>query len=74
MLTRRLKDLAAIVLIGDGVVGAVAPRRHSLLWRSGPAGYRALIGWFAQRPVLTRVLAVAEAAAGLWFALRQYEE
>lgn len=72
MIGRRLRDLAAILLVGDGVVGAVAPRGHSLLWRGGPPGYRSLVEWFAERPRVTRLLAAVE--AGLWLALRQYRK
>lgn len=71
-IARRLKELTAILLIGDGVVGFAAPRRHSLLWRFGPEGYTETVAWFAERPGLVRVLAAAEVAGGLWLALRQY--
>lgn len=65
--------MAAIAMVGDGVVGFVAPRRHSLLWKAGPKGYQEAIRWFAERPGLVRFLAAAESSAGLWLALRQYE-
>ncbi|MGB3681915.1 MAG: hypothetical protein WA990_05460 [Rubrobacteraceae bacterium] len=75
---RRIKELGAIVVIGDGVVGLVAPRRHSLLWKFGPEGYQEALRWFAGRPVLVRFLAAADVAAelglGLMLALKQYPE
>jgi hypothetical protein len=71
---RRIAELAAMVVIGDGVIALVAPRRHSLLWRFGPEGYRRLMETFAGRPALVRVLAAVEVAGGLWLALRQYED
>lgn len=74
MLARRSKELAAIALIGDGVVGFVAPTRHSLLWRSGPRDYAEAMEWFAENPNLVRALAAAEVGLGLWLALRQYED
>ena len=74
-MSRRIKELAAIAVIGDGgVVGLVAPRRHSLLWKVGPQGYQEVLRWFAERPVLVRVLAAAELGLGLMLALRQYPE
>jgi len=73
-MSRRMKELAAIAMIGDGVVGLVAPRRHSLLWKLGPEGYQEAIRWFAARPAVVRLLAGAEVGAGLWLALRQYGE
>lgn len=71
---RRLKELVAIVVIGDGVVGLVAPRRHSLLWELGPEWYRRAMETLAGRPGLVRALAAAEVVGGLWLALRQYPE
>lgn len=71
---RRSKELTAIAMVGDGVVGFVAPRRHSLLWKVGPEGYQEVVGWFAERPGLVRVLAAAELELGLLLALRQYPE
>ena len=73
-MSRRIKELVAIAVIGDGVVGLVAPRRHSLLWKVGPGGYQEVVRWFAERPVLVRLLAGAELGLGLMLALRQYPE
>ena len=70
---RRIKELVAIAIVGDGVVGFVAPRRHSLLWKVGPEGYQEAIRWFAERPALVRLLA-AEFGIGLALALKQYPE
>lgn len=70
---RRIKELVAIAVIGDGVVGLLAPRRHSLLWKFGPEGYQEVLRWFAGRPGLVRLLAAAELGGGIWLALRQYE-
>lgn len=70
---KRFKELLAILMVGDGVIGLAAPRRHSLLWRFGPEGYRRLMAAFAERPILVRLLSAASVGAGLWLALRQYE-
>ncbi len=74
MVMRRLLELGATLAIGDGVVALIAPRRHSLLWRFGPEGYKRAVEVFAERPALIRILAAAEIAGGLWLALRQYPE
>lgn len=71
---KNLAELVAILAIGDGVVGLAAPRRHMLLWRLGPEGYRRAMESLAERPALVRTLAAAEIGAGLWLALRQYQE
>lgn len=73
-MSRRIKELTAIAVIGDGVVGLMAPRRHSLLWKVGPDSYQEAIRWFAERPSLVRLLAAAELGLGLMLALRQYPE
>lgn len=71
---KQFKELLAIAIIGDGVVGLVAPQRHSLLWRFGPEGYKRTMEGFAERPVLVRLLSAASVGAGLWLALSQYED
>jgi hypothetical protein len=71
---KQLKEALAILMVGDGVIGLIAPRRHSLLWKFGPKSYRRVIADFAERPILVRLLSVASVGAGLWLALRQYEE
>jgi hypothetical protein len=71
---RRIMELLAMLLVGDGVIALVAPRRHNHLWRFGPEGYGRVMEAFAERPALTRLLAEAEVGRGLWIALRQYEE
>lgn len=69
---RRITEFAAMVVIGDGVLALAAPRKHNLLWRIGPDGFKRAMEWFAGRPALTRFLAAAQITAGLWLALRQY--
>lgn len=59
-----------MLAIGDGVVGAVAPRRHMARWSSGPKAYEAVMRPFARHPRLTRALAVVEVAAATSYALR----
>lgn len=70
-MSRRVKELSATAVIGDGVVGFAAPRRHSLLWKVGPEGYQQAIRWFAERSSLVRLLADGELGLGLVLALRQ---
>ncbi len=71
---RNIAELVAMLAIGDGVIALAAPRRHSLLWRFGPEGYKRAMEAFAERPALTRLLAAVEVGLGLWLALSQYEE
>ena len=67
---RAAADVTAIVLIGDGVVGALTPVRHVRRYQRGPAAWRDAMGWFADRPQLTRALALLEFASGLALTLR----
>jgi hypothetical protein len=66
----QVKDLAAVALIGDGVVGLLEPRAHCLHWRIGPKPFRRLIDAFVAHPNLTRTLAGIEAGLGIWLAAR----
>lgn len=54
MWTERIKEVIAILLVGDGVVALVNPFRHSLLWRSGPGLWERLMDPFVETPALTR--------------------
>lgn len=71
MIGRRFKEVAAIFLIGEGVVRALAPRSYMRLWAFGPKRYRNFIEAGAKRPNLARAVSAAEAGLGLWWALRQ---
>lgn len=64
-------ETAALLLVGDGVVALLQPRRHVRLWRLGPAPWRRLMRAFERRPLLTAGLGALEAALGLWIAARQ---
>src|SRR5262245_63804235 len=63
MVGRGLKAIAAMGIIGEGVIGALFPRRHTLLWKFGPKKYRKFIEASARRPNLVRI--AAGAGAGL---------
>lgn len=67
---RTTQDVTAIILIGDGVVGALTPAQHVRRYEYGPEWWRAAMRWFAERPQLTRGLAIVEAAIGVRLALR----
>ena len=71
MWRKRILELAAIMLVGDGVLAAVGPTRHAKLWRSGPRGWRRMMEPFVRRPELTRLLGAAEVVVGLTLASRQ---
>jgi len=72
MTAAHLKELLALLLIGEGVVGTLCPERYTRTWANGPGRWRDFIGWWADRPALMRVLCAAEAGIGLWLAVRQF--
>jgi hypothetical protein len=68
---RRILEVVGLLMIGDGALAAMTPSRHVALWVEGPRTWRRLMRLFADRPVFTRAVGVAELAAGLWIARRQ---
>ena len=65
LMTRRLIQLGALFLIGDGLMGLIKPRWQSLLWRFGPQLARAATEELADYPKTARALYLAEAALGV---------
>jgi hypothetical protein len=72
--SKRIKETLAVIAIGDGAIEVLAPKRHSLLWDTGPDGVRAVARYFARNPNIMRLLGAAQIAFGVWLALRQYED
>ncbi len=64
-------DLFGMLLIGDGFLSALHPRRHCLLWEVGPAPCRKLVDEFAEHPSAARAAGVVELLLGLWLACDQ---
>ena len=74
MILRRLVQLTALLMVGDGVVGFFKPRWHSLLWDLGPEPYRKLMREFAANPGAARWIYAAEVAVGALIAAEQTPE
>jgi hypothetical protein len=72
--TKRIKDLIALVLVGDGVLTLIAARDRALLWRFGPERLRKSTSWQADHPLYMRLEGIASIGIGMWLALRQYQE
>lgn len=68
---RRLNEVVAMGMIGDGVLAVLQPERHCRLWEFGPRGYRAVIRWCAEHPAATRLMGAAEIALGIWLGANQ---
>ena len=63
-----------MVLIGDGVMALVHPRRDAHAWTKGPRVWRTLMQELAKRPGLTRVIGATQVVIGVAWALRQSKE
>jgi hypothetical protein len=71
---KRVKDLIAAWMVGNGALMLIAPRKRALLWTIGPEWLRKLALWYADHPGVMRLRGAAGVGIGLWLALRQYEE
>ncbi|MDO6416307.1 hypothetical protein Q4F19_18115 [Sphingomonas sp. BIUV-7] len=65
MSTRRTAEMAAIFMIGDGILGLIQPRRHVDLWRSNLPAADVLVRPFADRPGRRRAYGLAQVIAGV---------
>lgn len=72
MVGERLKELLGILLIGDGVLAAIAPHRHPGLWLDGPLAYQRFLKSLMDRPALKRTLGLGQVGLGIWIAARQW--
>jgi len=70
-LTARVAEMAAIFMIGDGLLGLVQTERHTALWKERALGAERTVRPFVGRPGRRRLYAVAQIAAGLALAARQ---
>ena len=71
---RRAIQFGALFLIGDGIMGLIKPRWHSLLWRCGPQLAKAATEELADHPKTARAIYMAEAIAGIAIASLQTPE
>ena len=71
---RRVIELGALVLIGEGIMGLIKPRWHSLLWHFGPQVVKAATEELAEHPNIARGVYAAELALGVTIAALQTPE
>jgi hypothetical protein len=69
--SKRAAEMAALFMIGDGLLGLLQPRRHVGLWEADAAGAEKLVAPFRDRPGRRRAYALLQIGAGLWLAGRQ---
>lgn len=66
----RTAEMAAVFMIGDGLLGLLQPERHVALWRSRVPAVDLLVRPFAGRPGRRRLYGAAQMAAGVLLASR----
>jgi hypothetical protein len=71
---KRLLELFGLILIGDGLMGLLRPRRHSLLWHFGPQLAKAVTEELADHPKTARSIYAAELAVGVALASLQLSD
>jgi hypothetical protein len=71
MAWKRIKEVLAVLLIGDGLISVLEPRRHTKLWVSGPKPYRSAMRPLDRKPILAQGVGVALIGFGFWLASRQ---
>ncbi len=65
---RRAAEMAAVFMIGDGMLGLLQPTRHVDLWRSEVGAVDALVRPFAGHPLRRRAYGLMQLTAGLTLA------
>ena len=68
---KRLMELFGLLLIGDGILTLINPKRHCLLWEIGPKPMRDFADEFVQHPTLSRWGGLAEALTGAFLSEAQ---
>lgn len=67
---RRTAEMAAVFMIGDGLLGLTQPARHVDLWRSRHAAVDLLVRPFGGRPGRRRIYGALQLALGIALASR----
>jgi hypothetical protein len=62
---KRATEMAAIFMIGDGLLGLAQPDRHVRLWRSRFRGWDALVRPYGGKSAHRRFYGVVQVVAGL---------
>ena len=73
-IVKRVLELCGLILIGDGLMGLLRPRRHSLLWHFGPQLAKAVTEELADHPKTARAIYAAELAVGVAIASLQLSD
>lgn len=67
---QRSAEMAAVFMIGDGLLGLLQPERHVALWRSDVRAVDGLVRPFAGHPARRRAYGLLQIGAGVLLASR----
>ena len=70
-LVPRIAEMAAIFMVGDGLIGLLQPRRHVELWREDALGAEKAVAPFVGKLGKRRLYGLVQIGAGLMLASRQ---
>lgn len=62
---KRAGEMAAVFMIGDGLLGILQPTRHVDLWRSKVGIVDALVSPFGGKPTRRRLYGLVQLSAGI---------
>ncbi len=62
---KRAGEMAAVFMIGDGLLGILQPTRHVDLWRSDVRAVDALVSPFGGKPTRRRIYGLVQLTAGI---------
>jgi len=65
-----VQGATAIMMIGDGVLGMADLKNHCAIRLRGPGPWERTLAWLIKHPKTARIIALAEAAAGVWWSLQ----
>lgn len=71
---RRSAEMAAVFMIGDGMLGLLQPTRHVELWRSDVGALDVLVRPFGENPARRRAYGLLQIGAGLVLALALWRQ
>ncbi len=68
---RRAAEMAAVFMIGDGLLGMLQPQRHVELWRSNVPAVDMLVRPFGGHNTRRRLYGLLQLTGGIALAMRQ---
>ncbi len=71
MAIKQIKELVGLAMLGEGIVGFLAPKKYSLFWDLPVTPLEKLKHKAAEHPHTMRVIYAAEAGLGCWLAISQ---